>query len=387
MQARNIVLADKNRCTGCSACASVCPKQSIKMMPDEEGFLFPVIDKNVCVGCGKCEMTCPVLRYRAPTEVQSVYAARSQDEEILKESTSGGVFTILAQYVISLGGVVFGVAFDYRSGCVEFIEVREFRLLGRLRGSKYVQADVGPILPSVRRALESNAKAPVLFCGTPCQVAGLKAYLARVYSNLIAVDFVCHGAPSPMAWKHYIDGLDVKREGFRLIKFRDKSKGWRKYAMSIVNARGRQLCSHWRGYPFLWGFLSDLFNRRSCHACSFRGYNASDLTIGDFWGIQNVDARFDDEKGVSLVIIRSDHGVDVWRSVENRLDWVAADYKEVCAGNPSLVRNVQMHSNRDVFFRLLNKGLPFVQAVKCALDMGFVGRIQKKLRNLFRKSR
>ena len=195
-------LAAHKLCSGCAACYAVCPRKAISMQPDEEGFAYPHIDESLCVHCGLCARACPSLNPQAPREPLAVYAAKAKDDGLRKESSSGGIFSLLARQIISDGGIVYGAAISGRDLSVVHCSAENEEELSWLRGSKYVQSDVGDTYGNVRTQLDAGRK--VLFSGTPCQVAALRNFLARDYENLVCVEVICHAAPSPLAWKKFL---------------------------------------------------------------------------------------------------------------------------------------------------------------------------------------
>ena len=203
-----------DECVGCGACENVCPVKAISMQENEEGFLYPVVDSDLCVSCNKCNHVCPVQKNEKKAVVSKAYAAWNKDDAILRGSSSGGVFSILAQYVLRKGGVVCGAAFD-EGNVVKHILVENAADLEKLRGSKYVQSEIGHIFVQIKDLLKSGRQ--VLFSGTPCQVAGLNSYLEKDFDNLLTVDVACHGVPSPKVWQKYIFelGKDVSQFNFR----------------------------------------------------------------------------------------------------------------------------------------------------------------------------
>ena len=239
-----IDIKEKNNCCGCSACVQICPKQCISMAADNEGFLYPQVNSAICIDCGLCEKVCLVINQSAPREPLVVYAAKNNNEDIRLKSSSGGIFTLLAEKVIEEGGVVFGAKFDADWNVIhDYTETIEG--LAAFRGSKYVQSIIGDNFKTAKQFLNNGRK--VLFSGTPCQIAGLKKYLRKEYDNLLTVDVVCHGVPSPMVWRDYLDYKRAKRAAGKNtvssslkelpvitgISFRDKTKGWKKYGFRI----------------------------------------------------------------------------------------------------------------------------------------------------------
>lgn len=302
-------MVDKNKCTGCTACYAVCAKNAIRMQRDEDGFLQPQVDASRCVNCNLCEMVCPVHKDYT-SEVKRVVACRSRKEEIVACSSSGGVFSVLAERVLLHGGAVFGCALTdakyARHVCIE-----SEGELDQLRRSKYVQSDKNDTFEMVQNMLRTGRN--VMFVGTPCEVAGLDRYLGRRYANLLLVDFICHGVPSPMAWEKYIADQE-KREKSRVtsVNFRSKKKGWRLFSMELMYEDGTQSSTVLTEDDYMRGFLGDLYLRKSCYACPFKGSNYhSDLTIADFFAVNRAMPEIDHDEGTSLVIAHTEQGVTV----------------------------------------------------------------------------
>ena len=281
---RQTVRANPADCTGCGACVSVCPKGAVSMKPDGEGFLYPAVDAALCVGCDLCEKRCPAGKAQAKGE-PAAFGAKDIRDDIRSSSSSGGVFTALAESVLSKGGAVFGAVFgdDFR---VEHVGAVSRDGILPMRGSKYVQSDAASALSDVRALLSRGI--PVLFTGTPCQVAGLYALLGNKRpEGLLTVDFICHGVPSPGVFSAYLEELQ-KQQGSSLVSysFRDKRLGWKDFSAVARFADGTERTGTQTTEPFLRGFLQNLYLRPSCHACTDLRYggHAADLTIADLWG-------------------------------------------------------------------------------------------------------
>lgn len=372
-----IKIADKSSCCGCEACRNVCPRQCITMQEDREGFVYPEVDATACVDCGLCETVCPVLhpgQRRLPVEA---YAARNRDESVRLTSSSGGVFTRLAEWILDRGGVVFGARFNEKWEVVhDYAETRE--ALARFRGSKYVQSRIGDTYRQAERFLKEGRM--VLFTGTSCQIAGLKRFLRREYDNLLAVDVICHGVPSPKVWRRYLNDLtEGTPESISSVSFRDKQEGWRNYRLSI-KAKETEL-SHVRPYMGVYSrlYLFELMSRPSCHTCPSKGgRSCSDMTLGDFWGIERVDPAFDDDRGCSVVLVYN----PAWRPILEGIDIRRVTYDQVLPGNPSIESPVKPSINRKYLFRLLNQGRRVVDIHRLCFDPTFVRRVR---RMLFRK--
>ncbi|MGL4518784.1 MAG: Coenzyme F420 hydrogenase/dehydrogenase, beta subunit C-terminal domain [Phocaeicola sp.] len=349
-----INITNKEECVGCNACTQICPKSCIAMREDHEGFLYPKVDESLCIDCSLCEKVCPVLVQSEPSAVEPLtYAAKNRDENIRRESSSGGLFTLLAQETIRQGGVVFGARFD-QNWEVEHHHVESIEELSLFRGSKYLQSRVGNSFAEARESLKSGRQ--VLFSGTPCQIAGLKLFLRKDYPNLLTVDFVCHGVPSPKVWRLYLDEVTKGRSlELKYVTFRNKERGWKRYSFeaSGVDLSFKQLGSE---NVYMRGFLRDLYLRPSCHACPAKSFKSgSDLTIADFWGIQNILPEFDDDKGASLVMISSERGREAYEDISTSQERVEVTYVSALAGNPSIVKSATPHPNRDKFYTKLDR--------------------------------
>lgn len=367
------ILPAPDRCSGCAACASTCPKGAIAMCPDEEGFLQPSIDGTKCVGCHLCEKVCPVNHPSEPRlKDVEVYASRAKDTELRLDSSSGGIFSLLARQIFAQGGVVFGAVCDMDTGVVHHIAAHNEEELAALRGSKYVQSDVRATYREAKDALESNI--PVLFSGTPCQIAALRVCLnlqpSTSTSNLYLVDVVCHAAPSPLAWQKFLekretasarrDSARVEGPIFRRISFRRKNYGWKRFSMLLRFANDEEYVADLYTDTFLRGFLSELYNRRSCHQCVAReGRSGADITIADYWRVHETFPQLDDDKGTSLVLVHTEKGRALWQSLAGQVEAVASTLADAVRTNPAIVRSALASPKRAKFFKLLAKGKDF----------------------------
>jgi len=355
-----IEIKDKKDCCGCSACVQKCPKQCISLKEDNEGFLYPEVDKSICIDCGLCEKVCPVLHQCEPRKPLKVYAAKNLDEEIRRQSSSGGVFTLLAEQIIQEGGVVFGARFD-ENWEVKHDYTETIEGLAAFRGSKYVQSRMGDNYRKAEDFLKQGRK--VLFSGTPCQIAGLKRFLRKEYDNLLAIDFVCHGVPSPGVWRQYLketvarmcdknsvstDPISKENAHVESISFRDKSSGWKKFSftltLSTTSRSGAKntvsLCEVHSKNIYMRGFLANLYLRPSCYTCVAKsGKSCSEIAIADFWKIEEIDSSMDDDKGTSLVLIYTQKGMETFNVRKNSIK--EKSYKEALLGNSSIEKSVQ----------------------------------------------
>ena len=339
------------KCCGCTACYAVCPKSAITMQTDNEGFKYPVIDKDKCIECGLCCKVCPLdIKLEKTEDKQIAVACTAKDEIFTKQSSSGGVFAILANIFIKKQAVIYGAAFD-DDWNVKHIRVNQKEDLKKLYTSKYVQSDMTDNFKFVKADLDSGKE--VLFAGTPCQVAGLKSYLGKDYDNLTTVDFICHGVPSPSVWKCYIN---EKAESLKSkiidISFRDKKDGWKNYYFMVRTSNGNINYEKAGDNIYMNGFLKDLYLRPSCYDCKFKTLNrASDITLADFWGIDKVSPEMYDKKGVSLCWTSSKKGSDILAEVLKQTVYKKVDLQEAVRHNPSAIKSVNVHKNRDKFFK------------------------------------
>ena len=343
-------VSDKSLCCGCSACYDVCPKSAIKMVEDNEGFLYPVIDKDKCIECGLCEKICPTKNRRDSQSLLEAYAAYNTDENIRMKSSSGGVFTLVAEYVLKNQGVVYGAAFDENFE-VEHLRVESVEELEFLRGSKYVQSKLDGIYNLCKKDLEIGKQ--VLFTGTPCQVSGLKSFLRKNYDNLVCMDIVCHGVPSRMVWRKYLEHrINFAKSKIAQIAFRLKDEGWKQFAVKFTFVNSTAYCQNFQDDIYMRGFLKDLYLRPSCYNCQFKTKDrVSDITVADFWGIDRLYPEWDDDKGMTLLIVHSQIGKKALENVKPNLFLKSVDIDEAVKFNTSMVKSVALNKNRESFFK------------------------------------
>ena len=375
-----IHITEPKNCCGCNACVQACPKHCIRMQEDSEGFLYPFVDRESCIDCGLCERVCPVINQNEPQKPVVTLAAVNSDESVRLASSSGGIFTLLAERTIDNGGVVFGAAFD-ENWDVKHICIDSKSELPKLRGSKYVQSIIGNCYKEAKTYLDTGKE--VLFSGTPCQIAGLKRFLHKEYKNLKTVDVVCHGAPSPLAWRKYLDEVSSMYNIAQVtdIKFRDKTEGWKNFSLSIKykdkEGAEKTFRETLNENVFMRCFLSNLCLRPSCYACPARnGKSGSDITLADLWGTENICPGLDDDKGVSLVLLRNK---DFTLPGFEKKD---IEYSKAVMYNPSIESDVTLPNKRDRFFRLLHRGGILKATVKCTTKSRFEVLIEKIIWNI-----
>lgn len=370
-----------NNCTGCSACAQICPNRSISMVADSEGFLYPQIDASTCSDCSSCWAICPVVNsinaHEIPRLPIKVFGAWHLDPQIRNASSSGGVFSAIANKVLSNKGVVFGAAFD-DTFCLKHTFIEDPADLFRLRGSKYLQSDVNNTFVQVKSFLDCGRA--VLFSGTPCQVAGLKSFLDAECANLITCDFVCTGVPSPKVFQMYRRYLEYKFGApTKHISFRDKSHGWKQFSLCLTFQNSTTYSRRMSDDPYGVGFGSFLYQRPSCHECIFRNFmNKGDITLGDFWGVGTKRQDLDDDQGTSLVLINSQKGFDIFKSCSDKLHFSECDLDHAMIGNARLGSSRQPSPERAFFFRDIEV-MPFDAIIAKYMHKTLLRRVTQKL--------
>ena len=337
-----IRISDKSKCTGCTACVTSCPVQCIVMRRDRQGFDYPVANPDVCIGCGKCDSVCPVINPAEPAKPLTAFAIKVKDN--LLESSSGGVFPYLAGKVIDEGGAVFGAVLndDMTVGHAEAETLAEVCVM---RGSKYVQSDLYSVFEDAKQYLSQGRK--VLFTGTPCQIAGLKAYLGHEPDGLLTAEVACHGAPSPGLWADYLKALGRRHKGdITSVTFKDKSRSWMHYDFVVENASGRYAVPYIDD-PYMALFVQDLTLRPSCYDCPARdGRSRSDITLADMWTVGKVAKEFDDDKGTSLVTANSLKGIKALDGLEKR----EVQFEAAAEGNGGFAGHTVVPQRREEFF-------------------------------------
>ncbi len=392
-----IQIKENTECCGCSACASVCPKKCIDMVEDKEGFLYPVVCMDSCDNCGACEKVCPILNHGMRTENHSQVAAivQHKNTEICRQSTAGGAFTAIAEYVIDRKGIVFGVEMqaDYS---IRHIAVETKKELVKFRNSKYVQSNIENTYSQARNYL--NIGRMVCFSGTPCQIEGLRKYLKKDYDNLILVDVVCRAVPSPGIWKKYIS-METQHYGeIQSIRFRDKTLGYQYSTMELKDAQGKVYRGGIESQPWLRMFFSGMIIRPSCTNCKFRSrYRNSDFTIWDCFNVYNIEKIFDEDVGTTRILIHSEKGKKVFEKIKNDFKYKLIEADQAVGGVQEMIQSPVSHPRRDEFFKdaqelsmedLLSKYFPNTIKVrlkrKARLILNQLG-LDKSIKHILRK--
>ena len=375
-----IVVDDKRNCTGCTACKSICPRDAISMVSDNEGFLYPHVNNDLCINCGLCDSVCPLPKRDKQDNVCSsldAYVAHyGNSDELWYESSSGGVFTAITEYVIENNGIVYGAAYN-KEWEVEHCSATSLTDALAFRGSKYVQSKLNDTFQEIKSYLLAGRL--VLFSGTPCQVAGLKSYLKKDWNNLITVDLLCHCIPSPRLFKDYINYIQKKyKKRISRINMKDKTLGWNSFqtpriyfedGSSIFNIEDSKL---WETI-----FYSHIAVRPSCYSCRFSNLNrVGDITIGDYWGVEKYHPEYSVPNGASIMLINSRRGQEAFEGFSNRLKYEITD---PIKGLPSsLVYAVSPHPKRSQFWLDYEK-MSFTQICNRYFGLGLLNKIKRRL--------
>ena len=378
-----ITVTEKSKCSGCHACYNACPKGCIQMIADEEGFWYPQVDKSTCVNCEICEKVCPVIHKFISDNSRGTraLAAINSDTETRLISSSGGIFTLLAEWILKKKGVVFGATFSDDFQTVNHIYIDDVNNITKLQGSKYVQSKIGTAYEDVKSFLDMGRM--VLFTGTPCQIGGLYSYLRKDYPNLFTQDIICHGVPSPLVWKKYLEERERKAKS-RTTKvfFRNKKYGWKAYSVFLEFTNKKVYIKGLSEDSFMRAFLSNACLRPSCYNCSFKSVKRqSDLTLADFWGVQSVSPELDDDKGTSIVIIHSKKGEELFSGIRNQIICTDTNLELIKKYNSSIVESAKINPNRRAFMDELQ-----VKSFDKTVDKYFKISIKRRIRIILTKS-
>lgn len=343
---------EKNLCSGCTACVHICPRKCISMKRDAQGFLYPVIDHDLCIECGACDRVCELASHDAVQGApQRTFGVIANDSELQKNSSSGGVFSLLAGAVLQEKGVVAGAAMAPDQRTANHILIDSPDDLDKLRGAKYVQSDPGDIFPVIGNCLKEGRK--VLFSGTPCQVDGLKAFLKEEDENLLCVDMICHGVPSPMIWEKYCDEIEAGEAG-RIVSVRFRHKKYPSEKPSFENTQSGDILLYntKNDDPYMRLFLNDYTLRPSCYSCAHKGLERkADITIADFWGVNKILPGFSNGAGTSLVIVHTQKGMKYLEAAAEQAQIQETDCETALSRNGSALRSAKRPADADAFWQ------------------------------------
>ena len=358
---------NKVDCCGCNACGDVCPKDSITFKTDIEGFWYPEVNMETCIDCHLCEKICPIINitdlkkndYPKPSHT---IAAINRNMRIRWNSTSGGAYTALAETMLEKGGYVSGAIYNDGFTGIHNYVTNNPDDLEKLRSSKYLQSNAEGLFKQIKELLTKGEN--VLACGTPCQMAALRSFLRKDYDNLIIVDFICRGVNSPKVYRAYLDSLEKKYNSKVVyVKAKNKELGWRNLTRKVTFENGQSYYGIAMEDDFRRGYHTNVFCRPSCYNCKFKGFpRISDITIGDYWGIEKVDKNLDNNIGTSMILINSKRGKLFFEVVKDRLEYKETAFETILGGNIALTESIKPSLiNRESFFSDLDeKGFDFV---------------------------
>ena len=392
---KNILALNKKHCTGCRMCEQICPVSAIKMIENSEGFIEPYLDKAKCIDCGLCANRCPQLnnvKYNKLNKIKT-YAAKNKNVSEQKASSSGGIFSAIANYILENNGVVYGSAFN-KEIVVEHIRIVNKEELNKLRGSKYVQSNTKHTFKEVKADLESHKM--VLYSGTPCQIAGLKAFLGKEYEKIYTVDFVCHGVPSPKLFFKYIKWLEEKNKSkIKNYEFRNKEKnGWGLTAkVTFENGKVKYINSNLDSY--YKSFLEGKTYRECCYSCKYSNTDrVSDITLADYWGIENEHPEFYDEKGVSAILVNTIKGKEIINNIKDSIQLEDTTLEKILNKNKNLKSPTQRKKEREDIYKnienmdfvtYIKNNLKYKRKIKDIIKSIIPGSIKKKMKKIMRR--
>lgn len=397
-------LCSPEECTGCLACYNICNNNAIEISTNEEGFVHPLVNLDKCIDCGLCSKVCPILNPYSKKNDEEIecYAAWNKDANIVRQSSSGGFFTTIASWVLQQQGVVYGSAFD-KDFNIHHIRVDSECDLAKLKGSKYIQSFIGDTFKEVRNDINFNKW--ILFVGTPCQIDGLLRFLGKLshYEQLITIDLVCHGVPSPLMFQEYKRFLESKyHSSLCAYEFRNKKWSWLHFNTKAVFSNGKKYIGTWEEDVFIRGFLREFFTRPSCHQCKYANkQRVSDFTIGDYWGYRHMlHEKNNEDMGISIVLAHTPKARTLLKKLEDKMYMYSRTLDEAILGNETFEAPFPKNLKRDDFWQdyrrlsyneLINKYLypePIPKDIRCLYRYGkciYKGRLL--IKRIFRKLR
>lgn len=349
---------EKEKCTGCFSCYNICPTNAIEMIEDKEGFKYPIVNEKKCIKCGLCIKICPILNKKEDLDRKlrpKVIAAWSKNNNTRLDSTSGGIFSEIANYIYDIGGEVCGAIFN-KENMVEHIISNNKKDLEKIRSSKYLQSDINYIFREIKEKLENGKK--ILICGAPCQIAGLYNFLGKEYDNLYTCDFICRGINSPKIFKGYIKSLENKYNSkVKKIKFKNKIHGWHNFSTRIDFENGKKYIGGRYVDSYMVGYLQyNAFMRPACYDCKFKGFpKKADITLADFWGIEKIDAKLDNNKGTSMLLINSKKGEELLNNIKEKIEFKEIESEDVFKQNVCNNYSPKKTKAREEVFKNIDK--------------------------------
>lgn len=383
-----IDIQDKVECMGCNACGDICPKECISFPTDNEGFWYPKVDLNKCIDCHLCEKVCPIIKpadFVKRFDVPRVFAAYTKDDDIRTDSTSGGIHSTLAKAMYKRHAFIGGAVYNEDHTCSHILS-NDPTMLPQIRSSKYLQSSLEGQYKEIKDKLKAGEQ--VLYCGAPCQIQALYKFLRKEYDNLTTVDFICRGVNSPKVFKAYVNMLE-KQYGSKAteIKAKNKKWGWHNFSLRVNFENGEEYCKDRWHDPFFVGYLQyGNFTRPSCYDCRFKGFpQKADITLADFWGIENLDKSMDQDRGTSLVMVNSSKGMALFDEIKPDIVWKEFTLDDAKAGNPALTSSLEAtRPDRDEFFDALDK-MPFDKVADRYFPMPTLKRkLKKKVKKILR---
>lgn len=371
-------MIDYKECTGCGSCFAICPYHAIMMKPDKGGFLRPVIDDSQCVKCGLCDIVCVTANEKSNTNYKSIVALKHRNAEIKKTSTSGGAFRLFADIIINEGGVVYGAAYN-TDFSVSHIRCDTIEDIYKLQKSKYVQSDTLLVYDQIAKDIKSGRK--VFYSGTACQCSGVLAFAQRKKLDtglLYTCDVICHGVPSPKIWLDYLDFRKHQIEKIHTVDFRCKKRSWRDFCMEITYNNGKIKTYRQNEDYFMILFFHDYILRESCYTCKFTSLSRkTDITLGDFWGIEEFYPEFDDDLGTSVLLLNTDKSVVLFDSIKDKCEYLNINESELTKRQPNLKYPTNKNYRYDVFWEDYSKK-GFLYSIKKYADFTFLGRLKRQ---------
>lgn len=371
-----IEIVSKQKCTGCAACQNVCIKNAISLEPDERGFLYPQIDQKKCVDCKKCVELCPANKAdNSGNQILHTYAFRHRENSVLMDSTSGGAFTAISDFILLNQGVIYAAMFDENLTLIH-TRATDKKTRDKFRGAKYIQSKIGLIYREVKADLQREKS--VLFVGTPCQVAGLHSYLKKDYKNLYMIDIVCHGVPSPKVWQRFIEYLSDRVGKIVFFSFRYKPNGWHGTRICVKTSSKRILYNTSLTRSFSDIYFKRYSIRESCKHCKYRcEQREGDITIGDFWKYDDHYPMYKDEKGVSLILVNTRHGEELVHKIKKEGKFTDADLKVIPQYNINQKQDEYSIDGEKFWNDFLTYGYGYV--AKKYTEYGLINNLKYKL--------